>query len=1265
MDLLKRISLSVFVIAVVLLAVIMGGLRLAITNIEYFKSEIEYLLERDLAPGVAFTGLSGDLNRFNPILRIENVSITLPDRSQPLFIDRLEMEFDFWASWRENAPVVREVTGQLERLEVVKDEAGRWSTNDLSLSVEPDQGPAPEFRQILALVPGYLNLKLNRLIIRDQQTGASHQLDRIHAHINRQQEQYFVKISAALPEQLGRGILIKSTVGPDRSLVYLNSSDLQLAPVARLFDLDTWGLQQGALDGEVWINMSGYQVLAVNGDLVLKNGLVQVSADKAPLEISYRSRFSALNLKTRWHVANQFLRLSVDNHKVRGFKAQVEIADGPASKIISAWIDRIPVSKLPVVAGQWLPLKLGEQIAQGRFEGMLRDVLLRIDLASPEEFHLGGRAVAISSQAVADLPGTRNINADFLLGRSRLGARIYGNNVSLDFGTHFNAPIQLDQLEAVATASRLEESLLVSIDDLQVSNQDLNAAGRIWLEVDSQQRPFAFVRASFADGDGRSTSKYIPRNLLPLKTQAWLDRGIKDGYVSSGEMQFHGRLRDIRELNREMAGEFFVDFALERGEVFFSPGWLNASNGSGRVLFHNVSMEIDLDRVRYDQLDNATARASIANLAEPLLEIKVETSTSASLAVDTWLNTPVGKRYRGVMSKLQDLDGGIATEVGLQLPLSGENLQPDVRVTLDFDNASARSDAWGIDLSQVNGRMEVTQDSFSASQIRAKFFEDPIEIDISTPNPGGNAQVSAGGVIDTARLLNKLPPSLVRNLAGRSDWRVLLDIGGISTPEDQPFMRINAASSLENTGINAPQPFAKSAASSLPVSADIDFFQEQIWFKASVGDDILARGQLLPDAEQNFDLNLLDIAFSSALEAQPRQGLHLYGSIAQVSVDEWARFLKSSGDANPELLRTVTLSFDRATLLKRELDNLRFELRQDGEQFLGSVDASIIRGEFAIPRKPSAEGPVIVNLAYLQIDKLGGDADETELRPSDLVDFRLKSESLLFHDVLFSDVRVVARVEGDQLQVDKLRMRKNELALKGMAQWDYDAASQSHLSSVTMTIEGKNMGQAIAGMGFGNTMQNGRLDFNGGFTWPGPLTSLTVETLVGDAKFRIKDGILNNVEPGGGGRFVGLLSLSALPRRLSLDFSDMVIKGMEFDEIVGTYRIEDGVLYTEDTRMEGTAAVIRISGKTDIGKRIYDQNIKVTPKIRQTLPVIGAITSGSAVGWSLLLLQNLFNKAIDKAVEVEYQITGSWEDPQIELIKAVDENQNELPDRDR
>ena len=538
--------------------------------------------------------------------------------------------------------------------------------------------------------------------------------------------------------------------------------------------------------------------------------------------------------------------------------------------------------------------------------------------------------------------------------------------------------------------------MVLAVDDLQFHNQDIKAAGRVWLEADQNAPPFTYIRARFSEADGRSTSKYIPRNYLPLETQAWLDRGIKDGYVPEGEMQFHGRFRDIRELNREMAGEFFVDFELERGDVFFSPGWLHAKNGAGRVLFHNVSMDIDLDRVSYDQLDNARAKASIADLDKAVLDIRVETASTSALAVSTWLDTPVGKQYRRIMSNLHSLEGDVRSEVNLRMPLDQENPQPDVRVLVDFDNASAQSDNWGIDLSQVNGRLEVTPASFKARQIRAMYFGDPIKIDIDTLKPSGNTLLTARGKLEASNLLNKLPQQLTSNMHGKSNWRLGLNFAGISTPKAKPFLRLKATSSLENTAVELPQPFAKSIASSSRVSADIDFYQEQIWFEADFGNDIRGRGQLIPDETGDYKLNMLDIAFSSELKPKPRQGLHLYGSIAEVSVDDWVRFIKGSSGANPALWQTAELSFDRAHVFGREIDNVWFDLTQENERFVGSIESSGINGNFIVPWQASPQDPVIMDLDYLRIDRLEQETAEADLQPADLVDFRLSSKSLLF-----------------------------------------------------------------------------------------------------------------------------------------------------------------------------------------------------------------------------------------------------------------------------
>ena len=52
MELLKRLARALFVTAVILLALIMGGMRLVISNIDLFDSEIAYLLERDVSKGI-------------------------------------------------------------------------------------------------------------------------------------------------------------------------------------------------------------------------------------------------------------------------------------------------------------------------------------------------------------------------------------------------------------------------------------------------------------------------------------------------------------------------------------------------------------------------------------------------------------------------------------------------------------------------------------------------------------------------------------------------------------------------------------------------------------------------------------------------------------------------------------------------------------------------------------------------------------------------------------------------------------------------------------------------------------------------------------------------------------------------------------------------------------------------------------------------------------------------------------------------------------
>ncbi len=1264
MRVLKKTALLLFVGGVVLLALIMGGMRLVVSNIDYFESEIAYLLERDVSPGIVFNRVSGTMRGFNPILAIENVSINLPDRSQPLFIDRLDAEFDFWASLRQRAPVLHEISGKLEKVELTRDASGQWRLDEYALG--GGNAELPAFAQFLVFVPRYLNLDLRRLIIHDQRNDTAHQLRRVSARIDHRDERYFSQVSVALPDELGRGLLLKSIIDRDSNLVYANGSNLQLSALARLFDFDMRGLKDGALDGEVWVDMTGFDISRIKGDLVLKRAVVQVADDKTPLEIDYHGRFHADIDSLGWYVNNAVERLLIDGRNVPGFRAQVRIPGGATGNRLSARVDRLPLSSLPVVAGQWLPNELNSQIAQGRLRGLLQEILFQMDFSRPEAFRLAARVSALGSDRFDRFPGVTNLNADFVMGDGRLSAKLDGKNVSVDFGDHFEAPLLIDTLSLDAVAKRQASGdFLISANNINLQNQDIRALGRMRLETAPGSPPFVFMRASLSDAVGSSAGKYLPRRVLPPKTLEWLDRGIVGGFVPEGDFQFHGRLRRIRDLVEQRSGEFFVDFRIENADIDFAPGWLHAKNGSGRVLFHNASLEFDIEKGSYGTLDDVSARGGIADFYQAALDLAITAEAPTGDALEAFVGTPVGERYRPVLANLQDFGGSIGTAVSMRLPLSRKVQEKrEVHVEVDFKDAAAREPNWGLDLSQITGRMEISENNVVANNVSARFYGDPVTIDIDSRNPAVNTSVRAQGNIETANLLRRLPDYLAANLRGTSDWLLRLDVAGDAAPADRPMLRINASSDLERTRIDLPAPFRKQADASLRMTTEIDFYPQAIRFASRLGNDLRLRGALRDEGVREFSLESLDIAFATPLRTEQQDGVNLYGRLAELSAEDWLPVLRSSGETEPRLLNSIELEVGRLQVFRREVDGVYFKLRQVDRRFRGTFDGSIVRGKFDLPLEPSAEDPLVIDFADLDIEKLEEPDNFDDIKPSNLPPLRVRVVSLRYHGMPFSDLAFAAQPRDETLEVSSFGMRRGDLLLTGNGFWEYDPVDRSHLSSVNLAMKGSGVGEAIEALGFGNSISSGTIDFSGGFTWPAPLHAFSLENLVGDARMEITDGVLNNVEPGNG-RFVGLFSLTALPRRLSLDFSDVLIEGLAFEKISGNYRIENGVLYTRNTRMDGPAAKIKVSGETGILRRDYNQTISVTPKIRQTLPILGAVSAGTTVGWGLLLLQNVFKKVIDDAVEVEYQVTGSWDDPQIELIRAVDENQQELPDRDR
>jgi uncharacterized protein YhdP len=165
--------------------------------------------------------------------------------------------------------------------------------------------------------------------------------------------------------------------------------------------------------------------------------------------------------------------------------------------------------------------------------------------------------------------------------------------------------------------------------------------------------------------------------------------------------------------------------------------------------------------------------------------------------------------------------------------------------------------------------------------------------------------------------------------------------------------------------------------------------------------------------------------------------------------------------------------------------------------------------------------------------------------------------------------------------------------------------------------------------------------------WSGGPRRDFMNDIDGAVTVSVGEGILTEVEPGAG-RMFGLMSFAALPRRLSLDFSDVFESGFSFDRIVGNFRLVDGEAYTCDLNLTGPGADVGIVGRAGLVSRDYDQTAIISANVGNTLPVVGLVAGGPQVAAALLIFSQIFKKPLKDMGQMYYAVEGSWDDPQID-----------------
>ncbi len=903
--------------------------------------------------------------------------------------------------------------------------------------------------------------------------------------------------------------------------------------------------------------------------------------------------------------------------------------------------------------------------------GNLADV--RIDLPDADTLSTGFKLSAdfkdLSTRARSGFPGFSGLAGKLVMDTAGGTVRFEDNSVRAHIPNLFEQALSADKVLGAISWLRVGNGWRVTTDGISVSNEDLalTLAGSTQWQDGEPDSPALSLVVHMTDGDLRKLPDYLPMRVLSEDAAQWLSRSLPAGRLTKGRLLFRGKVADFPF---EHGNGSFEAHAHVSGTVLdYAQRWPSAEDLDADLHFKGKRLIVDVKSGRIVGTNILAARGEIPDLSadQPIFKGHGRFSGATRNSLRFLEESPLKEDFDLVLESLK-ATGQSELDLSMWIPLSGPR---PARVKGRFelvDNQLTNPDL-DTGLEHVNGTIEFTESTLQATAVRAELLNQPVTLALSRTEGAGNTTVSLQGSAD-AKLLGRYLTELgvplgerdkrllPQQIVGETEWQASLRVSD-KTKHQATSAQFALRSSLRGLALKLPQPFRKDAASSLPltIKATIDsaprkrvsvslgeIAKAELAFKGGAGDKTLDR------AEIHFG--------AGGTKLPPVKGLTLSGVIPVLSWDDWVTFLDDGSNGEPgqqrlAILRQAKIRVDRLNVRGFEFKDAQLAVQRLDDNTLNvAVEAPNVAGKILVPA--SSDRAIVADLDRLYLDKptsqRGGKLDPRAVGP---INFACRDFSLGKTHV--GVLKFSTTPQDDGLRVDTLFAGGSQFEARGSGNWSI--ANGRSTSRLSVEVTGNELGRVFGAFGFkGHSTAGGATELLVDSVWPGSPADFSLAEATGALHIKSTQGRILEIDPGAMGRVLGLLNLQSLPRRLKLDFDDMVKAGFEYDRIEGSFTLESGHAYTNDLVIDNPDATIEIAGRTGLIRKDYDQVVTVTPKVSSsTLPLVGALVGGPVgFGWGALawVAEKVLDMdgVVDRVARAQYTVKGSWGDPIVEPL---------------
>lgn len=1251
------------------------------SSINKYKDSIAEYASLVVSQKVVIGNIEPGWQGLNPYLSLSNIDIYDAENRPALHLKNTDLSFS-WLSIPLLEPRLNSLTIHSPELTMRRNKNGDFFIGGMLIKTQSK----PDFANWLLRQSQLKAIRAKVIWIDETREAPPLSLENLNLHIERSAwnsflKNYHVHLSATPSYGTKTPILVSANLhGNDVSQLgeWLGSARFQLKN-ADLVAFKPWidyslltqsgNLQSGIGSADINIEFANNKIHSIASNFALKNVQLALKENAAPLIFNTLTATVKLE-KNDKNQSVEVSHLTLEEHNGLSLKdatgAYSRSAQGDEKfKLALAHID---LAFLKNHLAQWpLPEDLLFKINTLSPTGTLDDMSLEWQgkQSIATQYVLNAKFNHLSILADKKIPGLSNFSGEIKANQSDGNISLNTQNAQLELKETLRWPIPIDNLHGDISWSNNGNKTHIKTSKLSMSNPHLAGAISAEYFMGGNDDGYLDLSGQFNKGNAKYALFYYPI-ALGKTTLHWLDTSILEGAVEDIHLNIKGRLADFPFVDSNnnpnpQLGTFKVSAEMSKVLLEYGTGWPVIEDLGLNLLFEGKRMELNANKGHIFGNQIIKSKATIATLDAdwPILNIESDLAGPVAEGVKFVNKSPVADVTLGFTKDLKTSGQG-KLNLALKIPMQDLD-SAQYKGLYQITNGSMDNDSIPA-LTKINGTLAFTESSLNAKNISANTLASPMTLNL---NAGKDkiVRVEAKGKLSNETIKQAL---LNQDEANRNWAKISNYISGSANWVSEiviqkPMVTMNFRSDLVGISTRLPAPLNKAANERWEMRLDkkenisnatlsvtlANKLAAKIIHTSNNGKFTFDRGSIYLNDKPSTNRDI------SNLEATSAKGLQLYGNFNYLDADAWRGVVRSLSDASkqdvPFAVQKLALKINMLDIYDRRINQLKISNSPDKDGVHLNVQSEQISGD--VQWTSQNNGKLIARLSKLIVPDAAPNktpaakktvGEEPLKLDQDYPALDITADSFEVNKKSFGALELVAYQKKESWIIQKLNLTSPDSEIHAEGKWS--DATKNPNTQLNVRLDFKNLGKALKNIGYADTIKGGSGNLIGQLNWAGGPHEFNLAKMNGDFQLALKKGQFLKVQPGVG-RLLGLLSLQSLPRRLSLDFRDLFSNGFAFDKIDANFKIDQGLMRSDNFTMSGPAADVIIKGKTDLQKETQNLSVKVMPHISDSVSLT-ALSGGPLVAAVAFLAQKILKDPLNKIASSHYEIAGTWDNPQ-------------------